>query len=130
MVGGLIEFAGELGFGLETAVTPDVVYFDAVLQKDASDEKAPMAACWIFFGAEKDDAEFLDASFKPGEALEEKFGFGDAVVKYVAFEVVVLGAFRATAEFATEIEILKSVFVEAVPKRLLIELRSVVGIRI
>jgi hypothetical protein len=42
----------------------------------------------------------LHAGFEAGEALEEKFGFGDAVVKYVTFGVVVLVAFGAAAELA------------------------------
>jgi hypothetical protein len=100
LVGGIVEFAGEIGFGLEAAVAADVVYVDAALDEDAGDEEAAVAMGGIFFCAEKGDAKFLHAGFEAGEAVEEEFGFGDAVVEYVAFGVVVSVAFGAAAEFA------------------------------
>lgn len=51
----------------------------------------------IFFGAEEGDAKFLHAGFEAGEAVEEEFGLGDAVVEYVAFGIVEFGVFGAAA---------------------------------
>jgi hypothetical protein len=64
LIGGIVEFAGEIGFGLEAAVAADVVDEDAALDEDAGDQKAAVAMGGVFFGAEKGDAEFLHACFK------------------------------------------------------------------
>ena len=128
MVGGIVEFAGEIGFGLEAAVAADMVDVDAAVDEDASDEEAAVAMGGIFFGAEQGDAEFLHAGFEASEALEEEFGFGDAVVEYVAFGVVEFGAFGASAEFAAQVEVLEAVGGEGLFQWGLIEVGGVVGV--
>jgi hypothetical protein len=100
LVGGIVEFAGEIGFGLEAAVAADVIDVDAALDQDACDEKAAVAVGGVFFGAEEGDAESCHAGFEAGEALAEEFGFSYAVIEYVTFGVVEFGAFGAAAEFA------------------------------
>ncbi len=50
----------------------------------------------------------MHAGFEAREALEEEVGFGDAVIEYVAFRVVILVAFGAAAEFAAEVEVLEA----------------------
>jgi hypothetical protein len=52
LVGGIVEFAGEIGFGLEAAVAADVVYVNAAIDEDAGDEETAVAMGGIFFGAE------------------------------------------------------------------------------
>jgi hypothetical protein len=109
LIGGIVEFASEIGLGLEAAVAADVVDLDAALDEDACDEQAAVAVGGNFFGAEEGDAEFLEAGFEARETLKEEVGLGDAVIEYVAFGVVVLVAFGAAAEFAAEVEILEAV---------------------
>jgi hypothetical protein len=108
LIGGIVEFAGEIGFGLEAAVAADVVDVNAAVDEDAGDEKAAVAVGGVFFGAEEGDAEFMHAGFEARESLEEEFGFGDAMIEYVTFGVVVLVAFGAAAEFAAEVEVLEA----------------------
>jgi len=130
LVGGVVEFAGEVGFGLEAAVAADVIDVNAALDEDAGDQKAAVAVGGIFFGAEEGDAEFLHPGFEAGEALEEEFGLGDAVIEYVAFGVVEFRAFGAAAEFAAEVEVLVAVLRERLFERGLIEVSRVVGVRL
>ena len=101
---------------------------DAAVDEDAGDQKGAVAVGRIFLGAEDGDAELLHAGFWAGDALEEEFGFGDAVIEYVAFSVVVLVAFGAAAEFAAEVELLEAVGSERLFQGGLIEVRGVVGI--
>ena len=72
MVGGIVEFAGEIGFGLEAAVAADVIDVDAAIDEDAGDEKAAVAVGGVFFGAEEGDAEFLYAGFEGAKDLGVK----------------------------------------------------------
>jgi hypothetical protein len=109
LVGGIVEFASEIGFGLEAAVAADVVDVEAAFDEHARDEKATVAVGRIFFGAKKGDAEFLHSGFETRETLEEEFGFGDAVIEYAAFGVVVLVAFGAPAKLAAEIKVLVAI---------------------
>ena len=83
-----------------TLIAADVVNVDAARDEDACDEKAAVAVGGVFFGAEEGDAELLHSGFEAGDAFEEEVGFGDAVIEYVTFGVVVLVAFGAAAEFA------------------------------
>jgi len=99
---------------------------DAAVGEDAGDEKAAVAVGGIFLGAEEGDAELLHAGFEAGDALEEEFGFGDAVIEYVAFSVVVLVAFGAAAEFAAEVEVLEAASSEGLFERCLIEMGCVI----
>ena len=102
------------------------VYVNAAFYEDACDEKATVAVRRVFFGTEKGDAEFLHAGFEASDALEEEFGFGDAVVEYVAFGVVEFVAFGAATEFAAEVEVLEAGGGEGLFERRLIEVGGVV----
>ena len=119
---------GQLRFGLQAAIAPNVIHREAALAEHAAHEQPAMTPGGVLLGTQRRHDVLPQAILQPGHARLETGRFDYLVVQDMAGGIVVSVAARPAAKLTAQVDVLESRRAQSLHERLAIELRSVLGI--
>ena len=119
---------GQLRFGLQAAIAPNVIHREAALAEHAAHEQPAMTPGGVLLGTQRRHDVLPQAILQPRHARLETGRFDYLVVQDMAGGIVVSVAARPAAKLTAQVDVLESRRAQSLHERLAIELRSVLGI--